>query len=92
MKSTFSTASFIDKGIAVLFISWEVNPKWINSLYSDEKLGNTIGTVVNHYNNSSKEFKKIDKDILKVSSGNSKLEYDSSELDKPLLDDWLLQN
>ena len=34
-----------------------------------EKLGNSIGTVVNHYNNSSKEFKKIDKDVTKLSSG-----------------------
>jgi DNA recombination protein RmuC len=51
------------------------------------KLGNTIGTVVSHWNNSSKEFKKIDKDILKVSSGDSKLDYDFNELNKPLLDD-----
>lgn len=30
------------------------------------KLGTTLGTVVNHYNNSSKEFLKVDKDILKI--------------------------
>jgi len=52
-----------------------------------EKLGNTLGTIVNHYNNSSKEFKKIDKDVLKISSGNSQLNYETNELDKPLLDD-----
>ena len=52
-----------------------------------DKLGNTIGTVVNHYNNSSKEFKKIDKDILKISSGNSSLEFENNDLEKPLLED-----
>jgi DNA recombination protein RmuC len=30
------------------------------------KLGNALGTVVNHYNASEKEFKKIDKDVLKI--------------------------
>jgi DNA recombination protein RmuC len=31
------------------------------------KLGNALGTVVNHYNATEKEFKKIDKDVLKIS-------------------------
>ena len=30
------------------------------------KLGNALGTVVNHYNATEKEFKKIDKDVLKI--------------------------
>jgi DNA recombination protein RmuC len=30
------------------------------------KLGNALGTVVNHYNASEKEFKKIDKDVLRI--------------------------
>ncbi len=30
------------------------------------KLGNALGTVVNHYNASGKEFKKVDKDMLKI--------------------------
>ena len=34
------------------------------------KLGNALGTVVNHYNASEKEFKKIDKDVLKI-TGNA---------------------
>jgi hypothetical protein len=50
-------------------------------------LGNTLGTVVNHYNNSSKEFKKIDKDVIKISSGNSKLNIDTNEIEKPLLNE-----
>ncbi len=30
------------------------------------KLGTTLATVVNHYNNSGKELKKIDKDVLRI--------------------------
>ena len=30
------------------------------------KLGNALGTVVNHYNATEKEFKKIDKDVTKI--------------------------
>ena len=30
------------------------------------KLGVSLGTVINHYNNSTKEFKKVDKDILRI--------------------------
>ena len=30
------------------------------------KLGVSLGTVVNHYNNSGKELKKVDKDILRI--------------------------
>lgn len=30
------------------------------------KLGNALGTVLSHFNNSGKEFKKIDKDVLRI--------------------------
>jgi DNA recombination protein RmuC len=30
------------------------------------KMGNALGTVVNHYNAGSKEFKKIDKDVMRI--------------------------
>lgn len=30
------------------------------------KVGNSLGTVVSHFNNSNKEFRKIDKDILRI--------------------------
>ena len=50
-----------------------------------DKLGNTLGTAVNHYNDSSKEFKKIDKDIIKI-SGSSNLNLDISVVEKPLED------
>jgi DNA recombination protein RmuC len=48
-----------------------------------DKLGNTLGTVVNHYNDSTKEFKKIDKDVIKISSGNSQLNINSELIEKP---------
>lgn len=32
------------------------------------KLGNSLSTVVNHYNSSGKELKKIDKDVVKISA------------------------
>jgi DNA anti-recombination protein RmuC len=52
-----------------------------------DKLGNTLGTAVNHYNDSTKEFKKIDKDVIKISSGNSELNISSEKVEKPLLED-----
>jgi len=45
------------------------------------KLGTTLGTVVNHYNNSGKEFKKVDKDILRITK--NKIEIDPVLLDRP---------
>lgn len=45
------------------------------------KLGNTLGTAVNHYNASNKEFGKIDKDILKIAG--TKMELDLPKLEKP---------
>ena len=33
-----------------------------------QKLGNSLGTTVNHYNNAHKELKKIDKDVVKIST------------------------
>jgi len=45
------------------------------------KLGNTLGTAVNHYNASNKEFGKIDKDILKITG--SAMELELPKLDKP---------
>ena len=51
-------------------------------LYHD-KLGNTLKTVVNHYNKSSDEFGKIDKDISRISNGKIKLNLENETVDKP---------
>lgn len=39
-----------------------------------EKLGNALTTTVNHFNASSKEFKKIDKDIVRITGAESDLQ------------------
>ena len=38
------------------------------------KLGLSMSATVNHYNNAYKEFKKIDKDVVKITGGESELE------------------
>jgi len=43
------------------------------------KLGNTLSTAVNQYNLSGKEFKKVDKDMLRITG-------DTLDLDLPVLD------
>ncbi len=45
------------------------------------KLGNSLGTVVNHFNASGKELKKIDKDVLRITGDSPSL--DSVLIDKP---------
>lgn len=49
------------------------------------KLGNTLSTVVNHYNSSSKELKKVDKDVFRITE--SQVGMDPMLLDKPSGDD-----
>lgn len=44
------------------------------------KLGNSLSTVINHYNASGKELKKIDKDVLRISGKSPELEH--VQLDK----------
>jgi DNA recombination protein RmuC len=38
------------------------------------KLGTSLSTVVNHYNNSGKELRKVDKDILRITGETPGLE------------------
>jgi len=45
------------------------------------KLGNSLGTVVNHFNNGSKEFKKIGKDIFRITE--KSIDFDPILIDKP---------
>jgi DNA recombination protein RmuC len=49
------------------------------------KLGNTLNTVVNHYNSSSKELKKVDKDVFRITE--NQVGMDPMLLDKPAGDD-----
>jgi DNA recombination protein RmuC len=45
------------------------------------KLGASLGTVVNHFNASSKEFKKIDKDVVRITGDSNGFE--PALIDKP---------
>ncbi|NLA42851.1 DNA recombination protein RmuC [Candidatus Saccharibacteria bacterium] len=49
------------------------------------KLGGSLGTTVNHYNNAHKELKKIDKDIIKIADTDPGVE--PILIDRPQKDD-----
>ncbi len=63
--------------------------KWVEMLgkhmlsYEEylKKMGASMGTAVSHYNNAYHEFKKIDKDIAKITEGESSVEM--MKLEKP---------
>ena len=50
-----------------------------------QKLGNSLGTTVNHYNSAHKELKKIDKDVVKIADTAPAV--DPLVLDKPTSDE-----
>lgn len=50
-----------------------------------QKLGNSLGTTVNHYNAAHKELKKIDKDVVKIADTSASVE--PMLLDRPQQDD-----
>ena len=50
-----------------------------------QKLGNSLGTTVNHFNAAHKELKKVDKDIVKIADTTPAVE--ALVLDKPQLED-----
>ncbi len=50
-----------------------------------QKLGNSLGTTVNHFNNAHKELKKVDKDVMKIADADPSVE--PLLLDKPVRDE-----
>jgi DNA recombination protein RmuC len=46
-----------------------------------EKVGNSLGTTVNHYNAASKELAKVDKDVVRISG--TGIGHETLTLDKP---------
>ena len=50
-----------------------------------QKLGNSLGTSVNHYNTAHKELKKIDKDVVKIAHSTPAVE--PLLLDRPAVDE-----
>jgi DNA recombination protein RmuC len=49
------------------------------------KLGNSLGTTVNHYNNAHKELAKVDTDVVKIAGNNASVE--ALLIDKPQSDE-----
>lgn len=49
-----------------------------------QKLGNSLGTTVNHYNTAHKELKKIDKDVVKIAGSAAAIE--PVAVERPLTD------
>ena len=56
-----------------------------SSKYEDlmQRLGKSLGTTVNHFNNAHKELGKIDKDVVKIAGEDSKSGVEPHLLDKP---------
>ena len=50
-----------------------------------QKLGNAISTVVNHFNKSNHEFRKIDKDIMRITG--ETMEIETLSLEKPQIEE-----
>ena len=48
-----------------------------------QRLGNSLGTTVGHYNNAHKELVKIDKDVIKISGDKSSNNIKPQIIDKP---------
>ena len=46
-----------------------------------QKLGSSLGTTVNHFNHAHKELSKVDKDVVKISGGDTTV--DALALDRP---------
>lgn len=49
------------------------------------KLGNSLGTTVNHFNNAYKEFAKVDKDVVKIAADGSEPRITPESVGKPSL-------
>ncbi len=48
-----------------------------------ERVGKNLATTVNSYNTAAKEFKKVDKDIYRITGGETGGEFDPLVIDKP---------
>jgi len=48
-----------------------------------DRLGKNLSTAVNSYNTASKEFRKVDRDIYRITGGESGGEFDPLLIDKP---------
>jgi DNA recombination protein RmuC len=56
-------------------------------IYEDlhQKLGNALTTTVNHFNKSNNEFKKIDKDVMRITG--EAISIETLTIEKPQLEE-----
>ena len=74
----------IEKSVQEILTNVDRLTKHLNAYQTyHTKLGKTLGTAVNHYNDLTVEFRKIDKDIVRLSPDNKRLALDADEVSKP---------
>ena len=78
----------VEESIQEIMINLEKLENHLNAYYTyHKKLGISLSTVVNHYNVSNNEFKKIDKDITKLNPDRAGIGIESENLERPLIED-----
>lgn len=75
----------VEKSIQDILLNIDKLSNHLNSYQnSHNRLGKSLSTAVNHYNDTSKEFGKIDKDVIKISDGNFKIGIETNMIDRPV--------
>ena len=75
----------VEKSIQDILLNIDKLSNHLNSYQnSHNRLGKSLSVAVNHYNDSSKEFGKIDKDVTKISDGNFKIGIETDKIDRPV--------
>ncbi len=75
----------VEKSIQDILLNIDKLSNHLNSYQnSHNRLGKSLSTAVNHYNDTSKEFGKIDKDVTKISDGNFKIGIETNMIDRPV--------
>ena len=75
----------VEKSIQDILLNIDKLSNHLNSYQnSHNRLGKSLSVAVNHYNDSSKEFGKIDKDVTKISDGNFKIGIETDKIERPV--------
>ncbi|OHA84548.1 MAG: hypothetical protein A2408_03570 [Candidatus Yonathbacteria bacterium RIFOXYC1_FULL_52_10] len=51
-----------------------------------KSVGKSLGTTVNHYNSAQKDFGMIEKDIFKITAGETEVQFEPLAIEKPVLE------
>lgn len=75
----------VEKSIQDILLNIDKLSNHLNSYQnSHNRLGKSLSAAVNHYNDTSKEFGKIDKDVTKISDGNFKIGIETDVIERPV--------